>query len=216
MAKNKQSLWIWIIALLIGAIAIAIVLSGPNDSNPDDSSVVIEINENDWVKGNPDGEIQIVEYSDFQCPACKAYSDMIIEPLMKEFSNHIAFAYRHFPLKSIHPNSTEAARAAEAAGMQGKFFEMHDILFANQAEWSALYAPSPQFEAYAINIGLDIDQFNTAMASSEIAKKVDDSFDYSESIGLNSTPSFFLNGKKLDNPGSLEEFRTLIIETLGN
>jgi protein-disulfide isomerase len=91
--------------------------------------------QDDWVKGNKDSKVIVVEYSDFQCPACAAYFPMV-EQVMDEYKDKVAFVYRHFPLTSIHPHAEPMARAAEAAGKQGKFWEMYELIFKNQNAWS--------------------------------------------------------------------------------
>lgn len=89
----------------------------------------------DWVKGKKDSQVILVEYSDFQCPACAAYFPMI-ERVMDEYKDRVAFVYRHFPLTGIHPYAETMARASEAAGKQGKFWEMYQLIFKNQSVWS--------------------------------------------------------------------------------
>lgn len=93
------------------------------------------ISPDDWVQGDRNSKVVLIEYSDFQCPACAAYFP-IIKQLNEEFDGKIAFVYRHYPLVNIHPYAEPMARAAEAAGKQGKFWEMYDMIFSKQAEWS--------------------------------------------------------------------------------
>ncbi len=105
--------------------------------NTENPKPIPEVTEADWSKGNLESPVVLLEYSDFQCPACKARGP-IIENLLGEFGDHIRFVYRHMPLSSIHNNAQLAAQATEAAGVQGKFWEMHDHLFETQSEWSGL------------------------------------------------------------------------------
>jgi protein-disulfide isomerase len=148
------------------------------------------------IKGNPDAVVSLVEYSDFQCPACQAASQ-VVEDVLAEHEGKIRFEYKHFPLITIHPHALLAARAAEAAGQQGKFFEMHDALFENQANWST--SPSPQvfFNQYAEEIGLNMDTFKTHMRASMLRDEVLKQYDDARTLGLTGTPSFFLNGQKM-------------------
>lgn len=97
----------------------------------------MEVKVNDNVKGSREAKAVLIEYSDFQCPACQVYYP-VVKQLTEELGNEILVVYRHFPLTTIHPNALPAAKAAEAAGKQGKFWEMHDMLFDKQSEWSAL------------------------------------------------------------------------------
>jgi protein-disulfide isomerase len=147
------------------------------------------------IKGNPDGRVVLVEYSDFQCPAC-AQAAPIIADILDVFGEYIRFEYRHFPLP-IHALAEPAARAAEAAGVQGKFFEFHDKLFTNQREWSTSVNPNALFVRYAEEIGLDVDLFRRHLNSSLIRDRVRDSLREADELGLNATPTFFLNGERM-------------------
>jgi protein-disulfide isomerase len=165
-----------------------------------------------WVKGNQNSDIKLVEYSDFQCPACAVYYP-VAKQLMQEFGDKIAFEYRHLPLKQ-HRNAEPAALAAEAAGMQGKFWEMHNLLFERQNEWSDQQNAGETFIKYAQAFNLDINKFKSDTDSSELKKKVRDSYENGISAGVNATPTFFLNGKKIATPRSYEEFADIIRKAL--
>lgn len=167
----------------------------------------------DNVKGNKDAKVVLMEYSDFQCPACKSYYP-IIRQLVTEFGGEIAFVYRHFPLTSIHPNAEFAARAAEAAGKQGKFWEMHDLLFEKQGEWASSNDIVKIFADYAILLTLDKEKFDTDWRSKEIKNLVSAQRVHAVKSGLSGTPSFFLNGEQIQNPASLDEFRNIIKQAL--
>ncbi len=209
--EQSKSLMMWL-AVVAG---IALIVWGIVASSGDNSSVnvssISDIVEQDHVKGNPDASIVIMEYSDFQCPACKAYFP-IIKQLMSEYSDDIAFVYRHYPLTSIHANAEPAARAAEAASIQGKFWEMHDKLFENQSEWSELSTKlaEDKFAEYAEAIGLDIDKFKTDLDSKDTKERVRSDSQSALRAGLNSTPTFFIDGEKIKNPRGLNEFKFFI------
>ena len=151
--------------------------------------------------------IKFLEYGDFQCPACAAYNPILMT-LKEEYAGKIEFAYKHFPLKQ-HKNAEPSAYAAEAARNQGKFWEMDILLFSGQNEWANSEKPLEIFKKYAQSLDLNIDTFVADYNSSEIKKKV--SSEYAEGVGLgvNSTPTFFINGKKINNPGSYEEFKSI-------
>ncbi|MBI1907858.1 thioredoxin domain-containing protein [Candidatus Uhrbacteria bacterium] len=169
-----------------------------------------EVSEGDWMKGNPEAEVVIVEYSDFQCPACAAY-DPVMAQLVAEYGDRILFVYRHFPLKAIHRNATAAAASAEAAGIQGKFWEMHNILFANQDMWANLPDPSTAFEQYATALGLNMDQYRADYTSKAAKDQVEADYQSGLDANLSSTPSFFVNDMRLsDNPNGYEPFAALI------
>lgn len=169
----------------------------------------------DHVKGDPKAKVLIVEYSDFQCPACRNYYPITRE-IEAEFENKIAFVYRHFPLNNIHANAEFAARASEAAGKQGKFWEMHDLLFEKQAEWADTADIKPLFQSYASLIGISVDQFLVDWNSQEVKNIVKTERNHALKSGLQGTPSFFVNGKQIQNPTSTDAFRIIINEALKN
>jgi protein-disulfide isomerase len=166
--------------------------------------------ENDWVKGNRNASIVVVEYSDFQCPACAAYADMLSQ-LEPELATQAAIVYRHYPLKQIHAQAELAAYAAEAAGKQGKFFEMHDMLFENQETWAENREAQKMFEGFASELGLNLDQFKVDMKSKVIKGLVKADYASGLRARITGTPTFFVNGERIENPTSTQAFRDLIL-----
>ncbi|TSC56408.1 MAG: protein-disulfide isomerase [Parcubacteria group bacterium Gr01-1014_18] len=194
-----------VILVIIAGIVGLYWSSRPGVSIPE----VAAISDHDWVKGNKDSGNLLVEYSDFQCPACSFYSS-IVEELAKEMGDKLAFVYRHHPL-SIHPYAESAAAAAEAAGTQGKFWEMHDLLFKNQSVWSASADPEAAFVSYAESLSLNVEKFKTDMDSRAARGNVRADYLSSLSLGIDSTPTFVWNGQKLaDVPGNYLEFKKMI------
>ena len=126
----------------------------------------------------------------------------------------VRFAYRHFPLPQ-HKNAKLAATVAEAAGKQDKFWEMHDLIFQNQSDWSEEKNAAVIFAKYAQDLGLDLAQFQTDIASEEIKAKIENDYKSGVKAGVNSTPTFFLNGKKINNPRNYDEFKNAIEQALG-
>lgn len=169
----------------------------------------------DKFKGSPNAKVLIVEYSDFQCPACRAYYPLVRQ-MVQEFGSEITFVYRNFPLTNIHFNAEFAARAAEAAGKQGKFWEMHDLLFEKQSEWSNASNITELFESYARLLGLDIEKFKTDWVSREIKEYVRIQRRHAIEIGIEGTPSFFINGRQIQNPSSVDEFRKAIRDSINS
>lgn len=154
--------------------------------------------------------VTLVEYGDFQCPACKSFYPLV-KQIKKVYGDDITFQFMHFPLTQIHPNAMAAARAAEAAGSQGKFFEMHDLLYENQEAWSQLSNPVETFESYAQQLELNLDQFKADVASAQTGAIINADIKSAQGVGASSTPTFVLNGQRLEkNPSSLEEFKQLI------
>ncbi len=148
-------------------------------------------------RGNKEAEHFLVEFSDFQCPACKAFKP-VVDQLISQYVDKLSFTYRHFPLDQ-HPAALPAAIAAEAAAKQGKFWEMYDLLFENQETLS-----EETVIKLAENLPLNMDQYRTDSAAAKEEVLQDRS--YGLQIGINSTPTFYLDGKKLilNNPADLK------------
>lgn len=210
--KIRTQILVWVGILVIIGVGIYLLLQ-VNSSNTGTSSSNLKITESDNTWGNPDSSVVLVEYSDFQCPACATFHSIVNE-LKSEYSDKIYFAFRDFPLRSIHKNAQVSAQAAEAAKLQGKFWEMHDKLFGNQTDWSNLSDPSEKFIQYASELELDIDKFKTDYDSDVVKNKVNNDYNRGITAKVNATPTFFLNGEKLKNPSTLEDFKTLIDEQL--
>lgn len=163
----------------------------------------------DWMKGNKDAPVTVVEYLDFECEACGAYYP-VVKRLSEEFENEVRFISRYFPLPG-HKNSMTSALAVEAAGRQGKYWEMHNIVFENQRDWGERQAPDPKiFENYARQIGLDMDQYGKDIALQELKDRIERDRRSGQKLNLQGTPSFFLNGEKIENPRGYEDFKTLL------
>jgi len=153
-------------------------------------------------------KVEILKYSDFQCPACRDYVPFENQ-LKDEFGDMVEFTYRHFPLSGFQ-FSRLAAHSSEAAREQGYFYEMHDLIFEHQAEWSRGNARE-LFEGYAEEIGLDMEQFREDVESEEIAERVEQQRQEGIRRTVNSTPTFFVNGRKLQqNPRSYEQFKSIV------
>jgi protein-disulfide isomerase len=160
--------------------------------------------------------VVLVEYADFQCPACQSYTP-VLQEVKAKYGDSIIFQFRHFPLESLHKNARAAARAAEAAGLQGKFWEMHDLLFSRQQSWQDTSNPLATFEDYAEEIGIaDLARFTTDYKSSTVNASINADLDSGRALGAEATPTFVLNGEKLDEnpPATLAAFSALIDEAI--
>jgi formate-nitrite transporter family protein len=135
----------------------------------------------------------------------------MVKQLAEEVGDDVTIVYRHFPLTSIHPNAEPAARAAEAAALQGKFWDMHDMLFEKQRFWSEERDPKQLFVRYASDLGLNTEQFESDISTGAVRDKVDNDRRSGARAAVNGTPTFFLNGQRLDNPRSYDELRTAIL-----
>ncbi len=209
--------------ILAGAVLAIIIAgtiyyfaSGENTANTSQNKTVIEgPSENDWIRGNKESGVSLIEYSDFQCPACGAYYPLV-KQMEKEFGDKIAFVYRNFPLRQLHPNAQIAAQAAESAGKQGKFWEMHDVLFEKQKEWSTKSSEEIKetLAQYAQTLELNVDQFKTDLEAKETKQKVDEDYESGQKYNITATPTFFVNGKKIEPPKSPSDFKKVLEDAL--
>ncbi len=207
-------LWIIVLAVLFSiGYGLVWLASQQPATTGSGQTIVNEVRANDWVTGNPSSSVILVEYSDFQCPACGAYFP-VLQQLEKDFAKDVAFIYRPYPLTSIHPNAFPAAVAAEAAGKQGAFWPMHDLLYTNQAKWSGLLSTKSTFVEYAKELKLNVDQFTADLGSKELRAKVDAGIAEAGRLQLPGTPTFFLNGVQIQNPRNYTEFKALLKQTL--
>jgi len=206
-----------IVAWSVGIIAmlIVLVLVAKLQDNPPVSGAKLAVNvlPTDHITGKLDSPVTVLEYSDFQCPACAAYAP-IVEKLMFDYKDKVRFVYRSFPIYSKHPNAEIAARAGEAAGEQGKFFEFAALLFSKQSEWSVIPDPRDKLKEYATSLGLNVDEFEKYMNSKESKTAVTKAYDSGVKAGVNGTPTFFLNGTSINTPNGYVAFKKVIDDAL--
>lgn len=201
---NRNTVLISIASILVTFLLLFGVYKLVNQPVITDFPQTKQLKSTDHVKWSTEKNNILVEYSDLQCPSCKNAHDVLktIEASGSadfEIPKKVTFAFRYFPLYQIHDKANIAAYAAESAGIQGKFWEMVDLLFANQQAWSTSSDPQKDFFlGYAKELQLDVDQFKKDSASTKVRNRVADDLREAEQIGVNSTPTFFLNGKKVD------------------
>ncbi len=210
---KRVFLWLGIIVLIGGAVFGMIKLAGRTPANQT-ALLANAVSTSDWIQGNKDSKVVLVEYSDFQCPACKIFYSFL-KDIESKYGSKIQFVYRNFPL-SQHANAMLAAQAAGAAGKQGKFWEMHDMIFEGQDTWATQSSADAEktFASYAQSLQLNIDQFKKDLNSTEIKVKIEDDYQGGIKSGINATPTFFLNGKKLPPPTSYGEFENAIVQAI--
>jgi predicted DsbA family dithiol-disulfide isomerase len=168
-----------------------------------------EVGEGDHVRGNADAAATLTVYGDYQCPSCKA-EEQILERAWPNISSKVQLVFRQYPL-SNHRHAFLAARYAEAAARQDKFWELHEVLYANQELWSGVTDAQPLFDMYAQQVGLDLAELKTDVDLPEVREKILSDQRGGTRAGVRATPSFFLNGRLLAiNPGSVAELVALI------
>lgn len=200
--------WTIFAVIVVAIFGIAIIASNKEKidvANVDVSSIQVGNKQNgniaDHVYGNNDSKVTLISYGDFSCSHCAQIHPQI-DKIVEEYKDKIKFVFRNFLLStSAYPNSKMAASVAEAAGLQGQYWEMYDLIYNNQSSWYSLSgeARTDKFLSYATQLGLDTDKLKTDIASPEISAKIS----YDQALGAKSnitgTPSFFLNGKELDS-----------------
>jgi protein-disulfide isomerase len=209
-----------VVLVLGGLVAWTRIANPPIDlSGVENNSIVAASEQNgniaDHVTGSDAKKVLFIEYGDYQCPSCGgAYPHL--NTILEEYGEDITFVFRNFPLTSMHPNARAAAAVAEAAGLQGKYWEMHDMLYEKQNDWSGLDASqrTSVFNGYASSLGLDMAKFETDIASKNVNQKISFDLALGKSVDTSATPTFFLNGEKLDDStasgivqGSLDALR---------
>jgi len=146
--------------------------------------------------GSESAPVALEEFGDYQCPPCgQMYPE--VERIREEFAGRLRLVFRHYPLTRIHPHALLAAHAAEAAGLQGKFWGMHGLLYENQRAWSNTPDPRPAFDSYARRLGLDLERFRRDLGGAEADSRLVADIARARSLGVDSTPTFFVNGRKL-------------------
>lgn len=187
------------IALALGLMVWGLAVLGAKPASVSASGTLQDpLSATDHTEGSAVAKNVLVEYSDFQCPACGSYYPLV-KQIAQTYGGHLLIVYRYFPLTAIHPNAELSAQAAEAAARQGKFWEMHNMLFDHQRDWSGLADPTDTFIGYATQLGLNKDQFVSDLTSAAVVARVRSDLDSGARANVNATPTFYLNGNKLTN-----------------
>lgn len=195
MTRTRWIVFIAVCALVLGGLAFlskkdAVDVGGTDATNIIDST---DTAIGDHVYGNKDAKVMLVEYGDFQCPACGAAYPKL-KTIKEDRKGSIAFIFRNFPLTAIHPNALAAAAVAEAAGLQGKFWEMHDKLYENQESWAGAAADQRDdlFASYAKELNLDLDQYRADIVSKKVTEKISRDQALGRKMKVDSTPSIYI------------------------
>ena len=213
---NKKS-WIIFAIIVVAIVGGMIYISTQNrlnisDINNDQLNTTISAesrNSNiaDHEIGSKDAKVTIIEYADYQCPGCGTAAPKA-KALAEKYKDHVRLIFRNFPIASSHPNARAAAAVAEAAGLQGKFWEMNELLYANQDAWKNANTTERDniFKSYAEQLKLNIDQYKTDIASNRVKNKIDFDMALGRKHGVAATPTFYINGKntEMDSSGSIE------------
>lgn len=193
-----------ILAAVVVGLGVIFWVSG-NKSDTNNQSSNSSAKPTSHIEGKGKKNITLVEYGDYQCPVCGGFYP-VVKQVVAQYSEDIRFQFRNLPLTQLHPNAFAAARAAEAAGLQNQYFQMHDLLFQNQTGWSEVSNPLATFQAYAQQLKLDMTKFNTDYASSAVNDAIQaDVAEFAKTGQSQGTPAFFLDGKYIPNTDVMDE-----------
>ncbi|HEX7484047.1 MAG TPA: thioredoxin domain-containing protein [Candidatus Saccharimonadales bacterium] len=202
----SKKAWIIFVAICVVVIGGLVMMSNTKkvDVSSVDSNKIVKASADsgniaDHVFGKADSKVILVEYGDYQCPGCgNAYP--IAKSLSEKYKDQMAFVFRNFPLTSIHPNAKAAATAAEAAGLQGKYWEMHNQLYESQDSWKSLNSSTrgEYFKTLATKVGVDGAKYDTDFASEGVNAKINFDMALGKKANVSGTPTFYLNGKIVD------------------
>ncbi len=168
----------------------------------------VPVNTNDQKQGNDSAPLTLVEYGDYECPHC-GHAYPVIKMLQRHFGDRLQFVYRNFPLTEMHPHALPAAQVAESAGLQNKFWPVHDLIFEHQENLS-----TPNLINHARTAGTDVTQLKRDMESNNVMLKVEDDIEGGARSGVNGTPTFFINGNRYDGSYDFESLKDTLEQTL--
>ncbi len=204
MSRNA---WIIFCVVVVGILGSLVYISSKNklDVSGIDASEIQPASEHngqiaDNVFGNHKSKVVLIEYGDYQCPGCASAFNTLDE-ISNKYKNEMAFVFRNFPITNIHPNALAAAAAAEAAGLNGKFWPMHNEIYSNQDEWqdASSQERTDIFTEYAKKVGVDESKFRDSLTKPAINKKINFDQALGKKVGVTGTPALYLNGKRLDD-----------------
>ena len=194
-SNARFAILVTLAVLTVGAIIVAgLLATRPGPTAPE--AGVSLVTPDTQLPAEGSSGVELVEFGDFECPACATFEPYLDE-LRERYAGELTIAFRHFPLPQ-HTHAIDAALAAEAAGLQGRFAEMHDLLYATQGEWSGADDAAALFRGYAERLGLDLAAYDTAVADAGTRAAVDADAEAGAALGVNSTPTFYLDGKRLE------------------
>ncbi len=198
-------------------IAVALILSvvffmsqSDKADAPGSSSSTAKGTLTSHTQGSSKSGVRLLEYGDFQCPACGEY-ELAAEEVVAKYGDRIIFQFRNFPLYQIHPNAIASARAAEAADLQGQYWKMHNLIYRNQSDWTPSSDAEKIFDGYATNLGLNLAKFQQDYKSSAVNDRIQADLAEGNKLGVDSTPTFFMDNKKINTPApTIEAFSKIL------
>ena len=223
LQKNKTLLIIGFVTLAIFIGGIFLFTGGAKTNIPTkvvNSSLLVPQNaimtsgfaNGNYLPASTSASVTLVVFGDYECPACGEYSPLV-KQLLTDFAGKINYVFRNYPLAQ-HKNAPISSYAVEAAGLQGKYWQMHERLYDTQADWSNLDDPTAVFTGYAKDLNLDLNKFTADINSSVVKDKVQNDLNDGQTIGITETPTFYLNGQKITLTGSYDQLKGLVNSAL--
>ena len=206
MSKGTRSLIIIVLAVAVaaaGGYLISRQSAEPQNDPPHQVYAAIPAGGGHF-RGPESAQVTLVEFGDYQCPSCGAYYPMV-EEVLRRFPTQVRLEFHHYPIISAHPNAMPAAMAAEAAGDQNHYWEMHDLLYQHQKDWSDMANAQPIFVSYATQIGLDPNKFMQSLRAPETQQRVLQDVMRANAIEVNQTPTFFIGRDRATLPMTVDE-----------
>jgi protein-disulfide isomerase len=207
MSKQFWGVIVVVILALVGIFVLSGNKSGSSGKSGGSSSSTSALTQH--IEGQGKSGVTLVEYGDYECPFCGQYFPTV-KQIEAEYDQQIHFQFRNFPLISIHQNAFASARAAEAAGLQGKFWEMNNLLYENQSQWSSASDAPPIFNQYAQQLGLNLAKFKSDYSSDKVNNLINADMAEGNKLNIQGTPTFFLDGKQIQVANSVPTFEKLI------
>jgi protein-disulfide isomerase len=212
---NKKLLMGSIVGGIVLVVFLFVIYAATNGSSTKPVTVdeAKAIRSDDHIRWSPDKKVILTEYGDFQCPACGAFHELIQNQIEKpakgepDLTKKITFVFRNYPLTQVHQNAIAGAQAVEAAGLQGKYWEMYDEVYNSQQGWSDSKNVLDNFVGYAKDLKLDIDKFKSDYSSQAVKDRIQKDIDSGDRVTIRATPTFFLNGVKMENYNTFDDFK---------
>lgn len=206
--KSRFSLILIACVVIFGGI---LIFSKKDTKSPSSNNSTSQLSNH--TRGDGKKGVTLTEYGDFECPACSAYYPLV-EQVYEKYKGDITFQFRNFPLRQIHQHAMVAHRAAEAADKQGKFWEMYALLYQNHDTWTQQSDPTTTFRGYAQSLNLDMNKYDSDFKSEAVNALINADLAEGQKLGVNSTPTFFVDGKKIENPRDVNAFYKVIEDAI--
>jgi len=209
MPKLGKPLIVIIVAVGVAAAAAVYLSREPQPVTETSAAATLDTKGGGHFRGPENAAVTLVEFGDYQCPSCKAFAP-VVQEVLNRYPKQVRLEFHHYPLISIHPNSMAASLAAEAAGEQGKYWEMHDQIFEYQERWAPSSNPEPEFLAMASRIGLNANAFMQAMRSPQLRDRIIQDVVRAREANVEAVPTFFIDGQQVHVPLSVNAFVDVI------